>query len=57
MFKLEFETDNAAFEYGAGTETNRILRDVARRIKDGDLDGKIRDLNGNTIGSYTLNGD
>ena len=58
MFKLEFETDNAAFDsYGLATETARILRKIAKRIEEGLLDGKVIDLNGNSIGHYELNGD
>jgi hypothetical protein len=52
--KLEFETDNAAFdEYPAG-EASQILKEVADRIVSGDLSGDIRDVNGNKIGHYEL---
>lgn len=55
MFKLEFETDNEAFSYSYGaSETARILRKLAKRIEEGDLDGNVMDSNGNTIGSYEL---
>ena len=57
MFKLEFETDNAAFTNYSATETARILRKIAKRIEEGTLDGKVLDLNGNSIGNYDLNGD
>lgn len=58
MFKLEFSTDNAAFEYSYGAnETARILRKLAKRIEDGDFDGKVMDSNDNSIGTYELNGD
>lgn len=57
MFKLKFATDNAAFEHYAATETTRILREIAQQIKNGDLDGTVRDINGNIIGTYELNGD
>lgn len=58
MFKLEFSTDNAAFEYSQGAcETARILRKIVKRIEDGDFDGKVMDVNGNSIGTYELNGD
>jgi len=65
MFKLEFSTDNAAFDNYGATEivplrqylTARILRTIAKRIEEGNLDGKVMDLNGNSIGHYELNGD
>ena len=57
MFKLEFSTDNAAFDSYGASETARILRKIAKRIEEGTLDGKVLDLNGNSIGHYDLNGD
>ncbi len=56
MLTLSFRTDNAAFEDGAATESARILREIAKRIEGGDLAGPVRDLNGNTVGAYELNG-
>jgi hypothetical protein len=56
MFSLEFTTDNAAFDDGVATETCRILREVARNIERGELEGMVRDVNGNTVGQFTLNG-
>ena len=52
MFKLEFETGNAAFD--ETEEISRILRDVARRIETGATSGKIRDTNGNAVGSFSF---
>lgn len=55
MFKLEFETDNAAFDGDdIVTETVRILRAVAERIEDGSERPSIRDINGHIIGRYEL---
>ena len=51
-FVIEIDQDNAAFEDSAASETARILRSVARRYEGGDLEGDIRDENGNTIGQY-----
>ncbi len=52
--KMEFETDNAAFdEYPAG-ETSRILHEIADLVVSGDLSGDIRDVNGNKMGHYEL---
>lgn len=54
MFTLTFNTDNAAFDEIAATETARILRDVAKHIERGDLERSIMDSNGNRIGAYRL---
>lgn len=51
MFTLKIETDNAAFEDLSG-ETARILRDIAKKLDDGQTDGKGKDINGNTVGDW-----
>ncbi|HEY1858681.1 hypothetical protein [Acidocella sp.] len=60
MFKLEFETDNPAFEaqgaYEIGTVLTNVRAAIVRRIygADGNLiagSGTIRDSNGRTIGA------
>lgn len=51
---IEFSTDNAAFEdSGMEYECARILREAASRMRDGDLDFKLRDFNGNTVGAVS----
>jgi hypothetical protein len=60
MLTIRFTTDSAAFTDGAEPcvclpcESARILRDIARKIELGQYHGKIRDGNGNTIGTYHL---
>jgi hypothetical protein len=56
MFSLTFETDNDAFTGGNRKhELARILRDLAKRIvTEGASEGRIRDINGNTIGTFTI---
>lgn len=55
MFKLEFETDNNVFLDQPDAEVARILQAVADQVFDlGDRNGAIRDVNGNTIGRWTL---
>lgn len=56
MLKIEFETDNAAFDDAPATETARILRQIARDIEQGyNLGGAaIYDTNGNRIGQWSL---
>lgn len=45
-FKVEFDTDNAAFE-DMELETARILKDVAVKIESGQNEGFAVDINGN----------
>ena len=55
MFKLSFNTSNAAFiDYGT-EEVKRILLEVAEKVQNGITEGKIIDINGNRIGKWELN--
>ena len=51
-YRLTFETDNAAFAENPRQEIEQILQFIAESIFHGD-GGKIRDSNGNTIGSWS----
>lgn len=55
MFELKIETDNAAFEGDVErvVEITRLMNLVSLRLSDGEIEGKLRDINGNTVGSYT----
>ena len=54
-FSLTFSTDNAAFEdYGRGHEVARILTAVASAAGDGLTHGTVRDVNGGTVGTWSL---
>jgi hypothetical protein len=57
-FTLKIETGNAAFGWDQTVEIARILRQVAENIvgEPGSLYSQfnIRDINGNTVGSWTL---
>lgn len=58
MFKLSFDTDNAAFEGDPRQEVILVLSRVAMAIEAGQATGKfqpVRDSNGNTIGTWKLN--
>lgn len=55
-FTLTFDCDNDAFADDPSDEIARILDNVARRVNDGARDGKIMDVNGNTVGNFTLTG-
>lgn len=50
MFTLTINTENAAFE--DPSELPRLLRKVASLISMGDTEGRILDMNGNTVGSF-----
>jgi hypothetical protein len=52
-FQLFFDCDNAAFEEAA-SETARILRDIAERVEGGRLEGRVMDVNGNSVGNYAF---
>lgn len=52
MFTLTISTANAAFDDQPATEIARILRDVAKRVEDGELSGNLRDVNGNGVGAF-----
>jgi hypothetical protein len=57
MFKLEIETDNAAFEGGWQYETERILHEVIEGMRQGRDTKPLYDINGNTVGSFTYTGE
>jgi hypothetical protein len=54
MFTLTITTDNAAFEEDARGEVARILRTAAAAIEAGRDTARLRDANGNTVGSFDL---
>lgn len=55
MFKLQFRTDNAAFQDDGGAmyEIERILRQVSGAVSHAATKGVIFDVNGNRIGSWS----
>lgn len=48
------DCDNAAFEEEPASELARCLRAVADAVADGDTSGSVRDINGNTVGSWAV---
>lgn len=56
MFKLEIDTDNAAFDVNVFREIARLLRVVAVEVDKGADFGQLRDANGNKVGAYRLEG-
>jgi hypothetical protein len=53
MIRIEFDTDNAAFE-DFPRESARILRNAADRIESGAMIGPLHDLNGNKVGYFEV---
>lgn len=53
MFKLEFATDNDAFAEDQ-TEVQRILEHIVHRLNNGHTYGNVLDVNGNTVGTWSL---
>jgi hypothetical protein len=56
---IRIDTDNAAFDddkaSGAHTEIARLLAGIAARFDtDGPHDGPLMDINGNTVGTVTI---
>jgi len=50
---IKFSKDNASFVDGQDT-TNTIMKQVKRKLKNGQTEGKIMDVNGNSIGYFKL---
>lgn len=53
-FTLKIESDNAAMVDAPQAEVSRILEEVSRLVYEGASAGKVRDSNGNTVGSFKL---
>jgi hypothetical protein len=51
MIKVEFETENAAFEEYKDLEVARIFREMADKIEAGVPIEVVRDINGNRVGT------
>lgn len=55
MVKIEFSTDNSAFEDGnKEQEISRILKDIEKKVENGYENGIIMDINGNKIGWWHI---
>lgn len=53
MFRLEIQTDNAAFDmFNFEFEVARILRAAAHAFYNGEHQGALLDSNGNKVGSF-----
>ena len=59
-FTLKIECDNAAFERDPAKEVARILKEVAKQVGAYPAFpgvGKVRDVNGNSVGTYGFSED
>ena len=52
--KIEFITDNAAFDEYGDAEVRRILEEIADKVERGYGYDAIMDINGNHIGSWSI---
>jgi hypothetical protein len=59
VFTVTFRTANAAFteDGDPSAETARLLHDIAERVETGHRSGPVVDVNGNTVGTWTLTED
>ncbi len=55
IFKMEFNTDNAAFDENYITEIDHIMDAVMDHLAAAETEGVIYDTNGNKIGKWELN--
>jgi len=55
-FEMKFYSSNAAFEENPSAEAARILREIADDVAAATTycEGNVRDINGNTIGSFSF---
>jgi hypothetical protein len=51
--KLEIDMDNSAFERHVDGELAKCLNQVVEKVQS-QSEGKIRDSNGNTVGSWSV---
>ena len=52
MLTIRIKTSNAAFQDGnREAEIARILRELAERIESDEYPAKLKDVNGNTVGT------
>lgn len=55
-FELKFKMNNSAFDDYPIMMIDRVLNEVRIELRSGRLQGKIFDINGNSIGTYKAKG-
>lgn len=53
-FVLEIEIENSAFDVDWKPEVIYILRNVSRKLTEGETESVLHDHNGNRVGSYRV---
>lgn len=53
-FNLAIKLGDDALSSLGSTELSRILRLVADRIERGETSGNVKDINGNTVGTFEI---
>ena len=51
-FILEINCDNVAFERSPEVEVSYILDNISKRVEDGEVEGNVKDTNGDTVGKF-----
>lgn len=54
MFKMNFSTENAAFDDRPEMEIADIFAQTMKRIRNGQKSGRVLDSFGNTIGEWSM---
>ena len=53
-FTLEINMDNDIFQGGPERELKRLLEKAGQQIEEGQIFGKLLDINGNSVGSFGI---
>lgn len=51
---IRIDCDNDAFADSLPGEVGWILANLTNKLREGNLSGTLRDVNGNTVGEYVL---
>lgn len=53
-FSLGIKLGDAALTSMGSTELSRVIRVVADKVESGETSGNIKDINGNTVGTFEI---
>lgn len=55
MVNIKFSTSGSSFDdYGPDYQLEKIFEQIREKINSGKTEGKIIDINGNSIGNFTI---
>jgi len=54
MLKIEFSMENDYFSYDPVGTAIETIESIIKLIKRGETEGKVWDINGNSVGNYSL---